>query len=842
MALSKMQEAVRKAQNGYAVFPLAENQKIPLIAGGSGCLDATCDVGIVSAWWEATPDANIGVLCGPRPEGSGVWVLDVDGEDGKASLAALVAQHGPLPETLVVDTPSGGQHYYFAYPRGRTIRNRVGIVGPDGQRVRHLDVRSARGYVVAPPSVVGGRPYRVVQRHAPVDAPDWLLNLVAPDEPQRPAWVPRVVPSVEVGGDALRRRRVAFCRASLETACARIAGMREGDGRNDAVNKALLAFSGYAAAGYLDDADALSRIEAAAAASGLPQREIAQLFRGGGGWDKGYAEPRHPDLEERRPPGWRGEPRSAPPPIPWEEEAVPSVERGGVVVLDEDDINRRLSESEAEPPPVVEGEVRLTETGNARRLVRRFGGALRYVADVGSWAVWEGSRWALDVRGRVIERCKQVADEIIEEGRVLALRADEMEAAPAADGIDPEAKKKHVEELRGRAAALVKWGTSSESMARLKATASAAQSEPAVVVERADFDRQAEMLNLQNGIVDLRHGRLLPHTPDALLMHQANAEWYDDRAYECPKWSAFLRTVFCGDEELIAFVQRAAGMSMVGHGPKDALFILYGMGANGKSTFVSVMVDILGSYAVTTRVQTFLQKGGSQIPADVAALAGARAVTMAEPNAGDQLATGLIKECLGEGKITARFLNQNFFSFTPTFAPWLSCNHKPIVKDTSDGTWRRMQLIGFNHRFEEKDQVKNYDKVLLAEERDAIFAWMLAGARAYLGVGLQPPKSVRDDVATYREEMDLLAEFIQEYLERGNFTAPYEETWQAFRGWTRDNNDEKAWSKKRFTREMGDRGIRRSPGKGNGQPFVGVRLVKARPVDAGPPPMWHERD
>lgn len=218
-------------------------------------------------------------------------------------------------------------------------------------------------------------------------------------------------------------------------------------------------------------------------------------------------------------------------------------------------------------------------------------------------------------------------------------------------------------------------------------------------------------------------------------------------------------------------------------------------------------------------------------------------VTMAEPEAGDQLASGIVKALLGEDLITARFMRKDPFQFKPTCSPWLSCNHRLIIRDTSDGTWRRMGFVPWRHKFEVKDQVENYNAVLLAEEREGIFAWMLDGAREYLRAGLQMPASLATEVDAYREEMDLLAEFIGEYMERGDtpaHVAPYRDAWEAFKLWAKDNGeDDRRWSTKRFTRELANRGIRRSAGKAAGQPLVGVRLLKtAGGAKVPDPPRW----
>jgi hypothetical protein len=112
--------------------------------------DASTDVETIRGWWEKWPDANIAIATGPE---SGVFALDVDGEDGQASLKLLEAKD-QLPKTLRVLTGRQGQsgertgfHLYFNCPAGTNLNNRAGLLG------KGLDIRAAGAYIVAPPSL-----------------------------------------------------------------------------------------------------------------------------------------------------------------------------------------------------------------------------------------------------------------------------------------------------------------------------------------------------------------------------------------------------------------------------------------------------------------------------------------------------------------------------------------------------------------------------------------------------------------------------------------------------------------------------------------------------------------
>lgn len=165
--------ALAYAARGWRVFPCQPRGKRPLVKSWPDV--ATFDGAQIANWWEQWPDANVACVTGPA---SGFFVLDVDVPDGPASLAALEAEHSPLPATLEQATGSGGMHLLFRWPEGRSLRNSAGKLGPG------LDVRADGGYVIAPPSIhpETGCAYAWPDPDAPIaEAPAWLLDLACED-------------------------------------------------------------------------------------------------------------------------------------------------------------------------------------------------------------------------------------------------------------------------------------------------------------------------------------------------------------------------------------------------------------------------------------------------------------------------------------------------------------------------------------------------------------------------------------------------------------------------------------------------------------------------------------
>lgn len=254
---------------GWHVLPCRPGAKLP--ATPHGFHDASDDPDQVLAWWDAMPDANVGVATG---EPSGLVVLDVD-PGGLETLAALVAEHGPLPRTLAVHTPRGGLHGYYAHP-GVRVPCSAGKLGPA------VDVRGDGGYVVAPPSVVGGVPYR--WRDEPWPGPPSLPSLPA-------AWVdlltvPRVErPNTHPAPPTVRGvsgRRAAYVTAAVRGELEDVAAAVEGT-RNDRLNQAAFRIGQLAATGALNHDAARAGLLAAAGACGIGEREAVRTITSGFG-------------------------------------------------------------------------------------------------------------------------------------------------------------------------------------------------------------------------------------------------------------------------------------------------------------------------------------------------------------------------------------------------------------------------------------------------------------------------------------------------------------------------------------------------------------------------------
>ncbi len=276
------------------------------------------------------------------------------------------------------------------------------------------------------------------------------------------------------------------------------------------------------------------------------------------------------------------------------------------------------------------------------------------------------------------------------------------------------------------------------------------------------MDRDGWLFNYRNGIMDLRTGETQEHSRDHYITKISPAE-YDPEA-DCPLWKQFLLEVMNGSQALVDYLQKAVGYSLTADTREQCIFVLYGTGANGKSTFIDIVRAILGDYGMNIQPDTIIgreRQGGPS--SDLARLKGARLVTTVEPDEGKRLSEGLIKQLTGGDILTARFAYGKEFEFKPQFKIWMATNHKPVVTGNDEGIWRRLRLIPFTVKIPPEKQ----DKMLTAKlrkELPGIFNWAVEGCLQWQKHGLGMPDEIKQATREYRTEMDVVMGFIDDCL------------------------------------------------------------------------------
>jgi len=419
-----------------------------------------------------------------------------------------------------------------------------------------------------------------------------------------------------------------------------------------------------------------------------------------------------------------------------------------------------------------------TDLGNARRLVGLHGDDLQYCHPWERWLAWDGTRWALDDTAQVGRWATDVPTALL------------LEAA----GLEGEERK-----------ARVAWAMRSQSVGRLHGMVALAQAELPVLPD--DLDADPWVLNCQNGTVDLRTGELHPHDREQRITKLAPVDY--DLDATAPQWDAFLERIL-PSQDTRDFVQRAVGYSLTGDTSERALFILHGTGANGKTTTLEAIRGVLGDYSLRTPTSTLMARQGDSVPSDVARLRGARFVSASETEDGRAFSESLLKDLTGKDTVSARFMYSDFFEFRPTCKLWLGTNHKPRVRGTDDAIWDRLKLIPFGVRIPEAEQDKHLsDK--LALEAPGILAWAVLGCLAWQTKGLGVPQEVKDATQEYREESDVLGDFIDDVcIEQSGASVTVKALHDVYMSWC-ERNGEKAMTKVKLGWRLREKGY--TPGR-----------------------------
>ena len=781
-----LHQALAYAERGWPVLPCCW----PNQTGGCGCgrghkgqavgkaplapkgvHDATTDPEAIGQWWARWPLANIGVALEPEH----LLVLDLDGPSGVDEALA----HGLPPGPVASTGREAGQHRFFLNPwPGMASATKRG-------ESKSIDVKTT-GYVIAPPSSHrSGRKYcwLLDPDETPVQpAPDWVRRCLQPVVAVREVQLSGVLPNVNPA-----HLRVPQKIRNL----IRLANPQGYPSRSEAGFAVIVAML---RAGYSDQ-EIAGVILSNPIGNYVHDRDGRDPLR----WIAGEIARARAKESPKRSRKWEPGVTTPPTGLAASEGAGAPDTLAGAASRGDD-----MSLASASLPQPTEGEGQepphLTDSGNAQRLARLHGKDLRYCHEWGKWLTWDGQRWAIDNTGEVMRRAKDTVR------RIYA------EAAGQNDSHQRQAIAGHAKQ--------------SESESRLRAMTTLAQSEPGIPIRPQDLDNDLWKLNVQNGTLDLSSGEPLLHSRDDLITKLAPVV-YDVDA-QCPRWHAFLDRIFGGDADLLSFVRRAVGYTLTGSAKEEVFFLLYGTGANGKSTFLEVLRAILGEYARTADFDTFLRKERSGVPNDIARLAGARLVTAQETEGGARLAEVVVKQMTGNDTMLARYLYSEYFEFRPAFKLFLAANHKPLVRGTDLGIWRRTRLVPFAVTIPEQEQDKDLLEKL-KQELPGILAWAVRGCLEWHRDGLGVATAVTEATGEFREESDILGTFLAECCVLGDAEkVAASGIYASYKDWA-VRTGEQPVSQTAFGRQLGERGfVRRKSSGRNLWQGIGVAVGDGR--------------
>lgn len=440
------------------------------------------------------------------------------------------------------------------------------------------------------------------------------------------------------------------------------------------------------------------------------------------------------------------------------------------------------------------------DTGNAEKFYEYFGDLFKYNKTDKIFMFWTGKTWIRDEKdiirkyaNRFIQICKDDLANLESE-----LERDKNEGKDIKlNEAYIKAYQKNIDRISNKAGK--------------DAMLSEFQSLRDIAVTSDEFNTDDYLLNTDSGIVDLKTGQIYPFDSRAMLSKNTNVKV----SYEEPKvWIHFLHGIFergnaQETEEIIECVQKCLGYSLSGSTKEQCMFLCYGNGSNGKTTFQEIVNHIIGEYGDNVNSEVLMQqKVQANNTFTIAKLKDARYVETDETDEGERLSEGIVKRMTGGGQMSAAFKYANEFSFMPKFKIWLATNNKPIIRGTDLGIWRRIFPFPFIHTFTEEEKDKDLPEKLKAEA-DKILGWCIKGYKIYNELRtIKKPKCLEDEIKEYQQQMDVISQFIDsecKLFPTSNVSC--RNAYKAYKSWCIDNNAF-LMSEMKFSKELQKKGFK----------------------------------
>ena len=773
---------------------------------------STSDLETLSGWWKGNPELNIGVHCQP----SGFFVIDIDprsgGYESFDKFEALL--EGALPKTVEAYTgvyssngkPTRGRHLFYKCDESEALVGNLKKSGLNGIDIKH------NGYVLISPSRhFSGECYDWVPGKAPWEiematAPEELLSVLRKRARQSGTALGQAewewLDGLEFGGERVDVERL------LEE------GIDEGSRAVDIYSMTCALankFPVHTEAGKLAVETMMIRFNAEKVRPPLPlEGQGGLLMHVRRAIDFVITNPKTeriwPGLQE-----WakksQDESRGSTTTTTTTRTVVehnPSTSQmpgtiGGTInesIHDGDSVRDASNLSNIDVPKDPDaigdgeggepGKRSLSDTGNGRRLVDTFGSAIRYTPGLG-WFHWDGGYWKPDIES-------------------LEMRELSKKLAPivASEVVNYDDAEKQSE--------VIKWAQQAKSNARLAGSIESATSDPRIIVGVDNWDSDAHLLGVSNGVIDLRTGELLKGRPDLYITRRAPVAY--TAGMRNIRWEQFIDFATGGDKELQDWLQKAAGYSLTGLRTHDVMFLVYGPPGSGKNTMVEALVKCMGTqqYAWPLDSSILAQGDGQAHGSDLyhwAELRGRRMVWVDELPDNERLKENSVKKLTGSSSISARSPGEKPFTFESQAKLWITTNHRPIIND--DAMWRRIRPIPLTRTPEKPDpDLKSY--IFDPEGAlPAVLSWAVEGAIKLLGSTARDSlgwcSAVSEAADVYRKNEDRIGIFLnEETKESEGASLPIKALYAVYRVWS-DERGERPMTQIAFQRKISERGM-----------------------------------
>ena len=433
-----------------------------------------------------------------------------------------------------------------------------------------------------------------------------------------------------------------------------------------------------------------------------------------------------------------------------------------------------------------------SDVGQATVLAREYEGKLRYSPST-DFLVYNGRFW---------EESKPKAQAVAQELTTRQLEEAETEIKKATDEMMKNGAWELLASMGPKKAAMAFSSEQARSFQKYEnattyrnyaikrrdskyITAALKEAHPMVEIDQRQLDADEFLLNTPSATYDLRIG--LPsaheHTPADFITKQTTVDPSDDGM---DIWQDALETFFCGDNELIDYVQEIAGLSAIGKVCVEGLIIAYGEGRNGKSTFWNTLSHVLGTYSGNMSADTLTVGCKRNVKPELAEAKGKRIIIAAELEEGMRLNTSNVKQLCSTDEIYAEKKYKDPFSFVPSHTLVLYTNHLPKVGAIDAGTWRRLIVIPFNAKIEGSSDIKNYADYLFNKAGSAILKWIMTGAKRVIekDYHIVKPAVVEAAIQKYKDNNDWLSQFLDECCEiDSSYSAKSGDVYNAYRSY-----------------------------------------------------------
>ncbi len=422
----------------------------------------------------------------------------------------------------------------------------------------------------------------------------------------------------------------------------------------------------------------------------------------------------------------------------------------------------------------------LNDKGNCDRFMDLYGKDFIYTDEVGFF-YWNGKQWLSRGGDAVIrKKIKMIPDIIFEESRQIE---------------NKELQKKVYE-----------WSRKTASRRSRDFIFNDVQDESWGDILK--FDENDFIINLENGVLNLKTGELMQHDQNFLCTRIMNISYNKDA--KAPLWEKFLLTIFDHDEELIQYIQKLLGHLLTGSTEEHIIHFLFGDGENGKTTLLVTLEKIFKDYFERIPIEALMHNKNMAGPnPNIVKLKGARFVVGSESNANQHFNESLLKDLRGGDSITARNLNKPPITFFPKFKMFLYGNHKPSISSQDHGIKRSLRIIPFNHRITPDEKIKNFHEKML-EESSGILNWMIEGLKLWKNETLSKmPKAMQDSTKEYFEDNNYLKNFLDEVIEETterNTMVSLNDLYAVYLQWTYENG-EYQYSKSKLSKLLLNQGL-----------------------------------